>query len=75
MTTRPYARRAAAATATITPRLKPTQGFGCLWSRLKTEVLEVCERPLFADLADAQGSVADHFDYYNHGRLHFSIDY
>lgn len=25
-----------------------------LWSRLKTEVLEVCERPVFADLADAQ---------------------
>ena len=30
-----------------------------LWSRLKTEVLEVRERPLFADLADAQRSVAD----------------
>lgn len=46
-----------------------------LWSRLKTEVLEVRERPLFADLADAQGRVADYFDYYNHERLHSSIDY
>ena len=32
-----------------------------LWSRLKTEVLEVRERPVFADLADAQASVADYF--------------
>ena len=31
-----------------------------LWSRLKTEVLEVCERSVFADLADAQRSVADY---------------
>ena len=46
-----------------------------LWSRLKTEVLEVRERPVFADLADAQVSVADYFDYYNHERLHSSIDY
>ena len=46
-----------------------------LWSRLKTEVLEVRERPVFADLADAQRSVADYFDYYNHERLHSSIDY
>jgi putative transposase len=30
-----------------------------LWSRLKTEVLEVRERPVFADLADAQASIAD----------------
>lgn len=29
-----------------------------LWSRLKTEVLELRERPIFADLADAQRSVA-----------------
>jgi len=43
--------------------------------RLKTEVLEVRERPLFADLTDAQGSVADYFDYYNHERLHPGIDY
>jgi putative transposase len=46
-----------------------------LWSRLKTEVLEVRERPVFTDLADAQVSVADYFDYYNHERLHSSIDY
>ena len=30
-----------------------------LWSRLKTEVLELREWPVFADLADAQASVAD----------------
>ena len=46
-----------------------------LWSRLKTEVLEVRERPVFTDLADAQSSVADYFEYYNHERLHSSIDY
>ena len=46
-----------------------------LWSRLKTEVLELREWPVFADLADAQTSVADYFDYYNHDRLHSSIDY
>ena len=45
------------------------------WSRLKTEVLELRERPVFADLADAQTSVADYFDYYNHDRLHSSIDH
>jgi putative transposase len=33
------------------------------WARLKTEVLEVRERPIFVDLADAQASVADYFDY------------
>ena len=46
-----------------------------LWSRLKTEVLELRERPVFADLADAQASVADYFDYYNHASLPSSIDY
>jgi putative transposase len=46
-----------------------------LWSRLKTEVLELREWPVFADLADAQASVADYFDYYNHERLHSSIGY
>ena len=46
-----------------------------LWSRLKTEVLEIRERPVFTDLADAQLSVADYFDYYNHERLHSGIDY
>ena len=45
------------------------------WSRLKTEVLEGRECPVFADLADAQASVADYFDYYNHERLHSSIGY
>ena len=46
-----------------------------LWSRLKTEVLEGREWPVFADLTDAQASVADYFDYYNHDRLHSSINY
>ncbi|OGX84738.1 hypothetical protein BEN48_02885 [Hymenobacter glacialis] len=46
-----------------------------LWSRLKTEVLELRDRPVFADLADAQQSVATYFDYYNHHRLHSSIGY
>ena len=44
-----------------------------LWSRLKTEVLELRGWPVFADLADAQASVADYVDYYNHERLHSSI--
>lgn len=56
-------------------RLKPAKGFGCLWSRLKAEILELHERPVFADLTDAQLSVAEYFDYYNHERLHSSIDY
>ena len=38
-------------------------------------MLELREWPVFADLADAQVSVSDYFDYYNHKRLHFSIDY
>ena len=46
-----------------------------LWSRLKTEVLELREWPVFADLADAQTSVANYFDYYNHDRLYSSIGY
>ena len=46
-----------------------------LWSRLKTEVLELREWPVFADLADAQASIADYFDYYNHERMHSSINY
>ena len=37
-----------------------------LWSRLKTEELEARDGSVFADLADAQASVADYFDYYNH---------
>jgi transposase InsO family protein len=46
-----------------------------LCSRLKTEVLELRERPVFADLTDAQTRVADYVDYYNHERLHSSISY
>ena len=46
-----------------------------LWSRLKTEEPERRKWPVFADLADAQASVADYFDYNNHERLHPSIDY
>ncbi|MGI4735863.1 MAG: integrase core domain-containing protein [Janthinobacterium lividum] len=46
-----------------------------LWSHLKTELLKLRERPVFADLADAQACIADYFDYYHHERLHSSIDY
>ena len=46
-----------------------------LWSRHKTEVLELREWPVFTDLADAQASIADYFDYHNHDRLHSSIGY
>ena len=46
-----------------------------LWSRLKTEVLELREWPVFTDLSDARTSVAAYFDYYNHERLHSSISY
>ena len=35
--------------------------------------LELREWPVFAYLADAQASVAEYFDYYNHDRLHSSI--
>ena len=31
-----------------------------LWSRLKTEVLELREQPVFSDLTDAQASVTDY---------------
>ena len=44
-----------------------------LWSRLKTEVLEARDWPVFSDLADAQVSVAAYFDYYNHDRRHSII--
>jgi putative transposase len=47
----------------------------CLWSRLKTKVLKVRERAVFADLADIHASVAEYFDYHNHECLHSSIDY
>ena len=33
------------------------------------------EWPVFTDLADAQTSIADCFDYDNHDRLHSSIGY
>ena len=46
-----------------------------LWSRLKTEPLELRKWPVFLDLADTQASVADYFDYYNHQRRHSSIGY
>ena len=45
------------------------------WSRFKTEELERREWPVFADLADAQASAAEYFDYYNHERLHSGIGY
>ena len=45
------------------------------WSRLKTELLGLRDWPVFTDLADAQASVADYFDYYNHKRRHASIGY
>jgi transposase InsO family protein len=46
-----------------------------LWSRLKTELLELREWPVFLDLADAQASVADYFAYYNRKRRHSSFGY
>jgi putative transposase len=46
-----------------------------LWSRLKTELLKLREWPVFLDLADAQASVADYFDYYNHKCRHSNIGY
>ena len=46
-----------------------------LWSRLKTELFELRDWPVFTDLADAQASVAEYFDYYNHKRRHSSIGY
>ncbi|MDQ2769767.1 MAG: IS3 family transposase [Bacteroidota bacterium] len=45
------------------------------WSRLKTEELGARDWPVFADLTDAQASVADYFDYYYHERRHSSIGY
>jgi putative transposase len=44
-----------------------------LRSRLKTELLELRDWPVFMDLANEQASVADYFEYYNHKRRHFSI--
>ena len=45
------------------------------WSRLKTEALEARDWSVFSDLADAQVSIAEYFDYYNHDRCHSSIGY
>ena len=45
------------------------------WSRLKTEELEARDWSIFADLADAQASVAEYFYHYNHDRRHSSIGY
>ncbi|WP_188563811.1 integrase core domain-containing protein [Hymenobacter frigidus] len=42
---------------------------------LKTEVLEARDWPIFSDLADAQASVAEYFDYCNHDRCHSSISH
>ena len=38
---------------------------GSLWSRLITEELGAQNWPVLKDLADAQASVVDYFDYYN----------
>ena len=38
-------------------------------------MLELRDWPVFADLADAQSSVADYFDYYTHTRRYSSIGY
>lgn len=46
-----------------------------LWSRLKTEELEARDWPVLADLIDAQASVVDCSDCYNHDRPHSSISY
>ena len=44
-----------------------------LWPRLKTEELEARDWPVFTDVADAQASVAEYGDYYNHQRRHSSM--
>ena len=46
-----------------------------LWSRLKTEELEARDWPVFADLAEAQQSVAAYVEYYNHERMPSAIAY
>ncbi|NVO84471.1 transposase [Hymenobacter sp. P5252] len=38
-------------------------------------MLELREGPVFTDLADAQQSVAEYVDCYNHGRVHSSLEY
>lgn len=44
-------------------------------ARLKTEEFETHDGPFFTDLTDAQASVADDLDYYDHDRCHPSIGY
>lgn len=51
------------------------QATSALPASLKTQVLELREWRVFADLADAQVSVADYSDYYNSDRLPSSIGY
>ena len=46
-----------------------------LWSRLKTEVLDPREWPVFADLSDARACITAYFDYYYHERLPSGIGY
>ena len=55
--------------------LDQTFNQGRLWSRLKTEELEARDWPIFTNLADAQASVANYFNYYNPERVHSSIGY
>ena len=50
--------------------LDQTFNQGRLWSRLKTEELEARDWPVFTDLASAQASVANYFNYYNPERRH-----
>ena len=69
---RPSSRTADAASVTTMPKPKLAKGFGCLWSRLKTEELETRKWPVFAELADTQASIADYFD---HHYRHASIGY
>ncbi|TGE13417.1 integrase core domain-containing protein [Hymenobacter elongatus] len=53
----------------------PTGAAENLWSRFKTQELERQEWPVFTDLANAQASAAEYFNYYNYERLHSSIGY
>ncbi|GAB2702108.1 hypothetical protein GCM10011495_39180 [Hymenobacter frigidus] len=57
------------------PALPGTTQAESRWSRLKTEALEARDWSVFSDLADAQASIAEYFDYYNHDRCHSSIGY
>ncbi|MGI4736636.1 MAG: hypothetical protein ACRYG7_15795 [Janthinobacterium lividum] len=43
--------------------------------RLKTEVSQLSEQPVFADLVNAQTSVTHYFDYSNYGHLYPTVDY